>query len=372
MQLSTSDFWEAILKKMLTICQGFPFPRTISTHRTQGRQVEVYSLKEILTHFQASQFLDCRINAFPKFTKYHDINMQPPTFVMCDLDLMKFRTEKQLLKTLDQTVENIQKDISGVPMILFTGNGYHVYQPIELPVLEQESIFAQFENPSTEFIRYAAQRWTNGKNDPSNHPSVNSCLLRVPGSINSKNNKKVEIIQEWDGKRPTANRMLPDFYIKSAARKLAYRSMRREYYYYPTTSMQKNYKHFGHVTRTDFSVTAKNGIAWIENLLNSGEGITDFRKQMIDLVIAPYFANIKQYDYDTAYSKIAEWLDKCGRRRRLDFNPRDRISYALKRSLRTGIKPMKLETMRDNYLDMYMETITHKSGFWRMSVEKGK
>jgi hypothetical protein len=359
MQLSTSDFWEATLKKMLTICQGFPFPRTISTHSTQGRQVEVYSLKEILAHFEASQFLDCRINAFPKFTKYHDINMQPPTFVMCDLDLMKFRTEKQLLNTLDQTVENIKKDTNGVPMILFTGNGYHVYQPIELPVLEQESIFVRFDKPSTEFIRYAAQRWTNGKNDPSNHPSVISCLLRVPGSFNSKNNKKVEIVQEWDGKRPTANLILSDFYIKLVARKLAYRSKQSEYYYYPTTSMKKNYNHFGHVPRADFGVTSIQGIPWIENLLNNSEGITDFRKLMIDLVIAPYLVNIKQYDYDIAYSKLAEWLDKCGRRRRLDFNPRDKISYSLKRSLKTGMKPMKLETMKNSYYQLF-DVLLHR------------
>lgn len=358
---------------VLKICQGFLFPRTISTHRTQDKQIEVYNLDEILSHFQRSQFLDCRINAYPKLTKYHGINMQPPTFAICDLDLMKFRTERKLLMTLHQAVENIQKEINGVPMVLFTGNGYHVYQPIELPVLEQESIFTPFDRPSTEFIRYAAQRWTHGKNDPSNHPSVNSCMLRVPSSINSKNNRKVEIIQEWDGKRPTANCMLPDFYIKLAARKLAYRSKQKEYYYYPSTSVRKNYRRFGNTARVDFAVSASDSISWIDNMLNSNEGVTDSRKRMIDLVIAPYFVNIKQYDYDIAYSMIAEWLDKCGRRRRLDFNPRDRISYALKRSLKTGIRPMKLETMKKKYFEMYREVVTDKSEFWINSlVEKGK
>jgi hypothetical protein len=87
----------------------------------------------------------------------------------------------------------------------------------------------------------------------------------------------------------------------------------------------KNYDHFGNPTRLDFAVTAIDGIDWIENLLNSSEGINDFRKLTIDLVIAPYHVNIKQYDYDTAYSKIAEWLDKCGRKRSLDFNLRDKL-----------------------------------------------
>jgi hypothetical protein len=191
---SGSDFWAANLEKILNLCQGPLFPRTISTHNTQSRQIEVYSPEEAFKQFRSSQFLDCRINAFPRFTKYQEINMQPPTLIMCDLDFMKFRTEQQLLAILYQTVENINKDIDGVPMVLFTGNGYHIYQPIKLPLLEKESIFAQFHNPSPEFLRYAPQRWTNGKNDPSNHPSVNSCLLRVQGSINSKNNKKVEIV----------------------------------------------------------------------------------------------------------------------------------------------------------------------------------
>jgi hypothetical protein len=355
--LSTPDFWEARLEKILNLCQGPPFPRTISTYKTQGKQVEVRGIEEVLTHFNASQFVDCRINVYPRFTKYRDINMQPPTFVMCDLDLMKFRTEKLLLRTLDQTIENIQKEINGVPMVLFTGNGYHIYQPINLPVLEQESIFTRFNNPSTEFIRYAAQRWTNGRNDPSNYPSVNSCLLRVPGSVNSKNRRKVEVIQEWNNEKPAANRLLIDFYIKLAAKELAHRSKQREYYYYSSTYMKKNFYHFGNTTRVDFVATAIDGIAWIENLLNNSEGITDFRKQTIDLVLAPYLVNIKQLDYDTAYSILAEWLDKCGRKRKLDFSPRSKISYSLKQSSRTGIKPMKLETMKNNYYDMYKELV---------------
>jgi len=52
-------------------------------------------------------------------------------------------------------------------------------------------------------------------------------------------------------------------------------------------------------------------------------------------------------------------LDKCGRKKRLDFNPRFKIAYALKRSLKTGIKPMRLETMRNDYNDMYNEIIGH-------------
>jgi hypothetical protein len=342
------------VESVLKICQGPQFPRAISTFKTQGRQIEVSNIAEISDYFRASNLVDCRINAYPKFTNYNGINMQSPTLVMCDLDLVKFRTERQLLQVLDETLENIKQEIDGIPTVIFTGNGFHVYQPIRLPVLEQESIFARFENPSTEFIRYAAQKWTNGKNDPANHPSVNSCMLRVPTSINSKNGKTVEIIQEWNGIAPPANKMLADFYIRLAAKKLAHESKKKEYYFYPTTHMKKNYNRFGSRTTVDFTTNAIEGIAWIDDLI-TGDGIADYRKLMVDLVLAPYFVNIKQADYDTAYSQIANWLDKCGRKKRLDFNPRFKIAYALKRSLRTGIKPMRLETMRNDYSDMYDE-----------------
>lgn len=352
-KFSTKAEMSSFLENILKVCRGPEFPRTISTYKTQGRQIEVSNIDKIIASFSEANLVDCRINAYPRFTSYQDINMQPPTLVMCDLDLVKFRTEKQLLHALDQTVENIKKDINGIPMVLFTGNGYHIYQPIKLPVLEQESIFARFDNPSTEFIRYAAQKWTNGKNDPANHPLVNSCLLRVPGSINSKNLKLVEVVQEWNGIAPPANRMLTDFYIRLAAKRIAHESKLKEYYF-QRKYMKKNYNHFGSRTITDFSANAIDGITWIEYLLE-GEGIADYRKLMIDLVIAPYLVNIKQYDYDTARAMLAEWLDKCGRKKRLDFNPRFKISYALKRSLKTGITPMRLETMKNNYSDTYNE-----------------
>ena len=40
------------------------------------------------------------------------------------------------------------------------------------------------------------------KADQANNPSLKSCLLRIPGSINSKYNTEVKIIQNWNGLRP--------------------------------------------------------------------------------------------------------------------------------------------------------------------------
>lgn len=80
--ISTQKFWEATLEKSLSLCQGPQFPRTISTFKTKGGQVEVSSIEGIHQYFEASNFVDCRINAYPKVTNYDGINLQPPTLIM--------------------------------------------------------------------------------------------------------------------------------------------------------------------------------------------------------------------------------------------------------------------------------------------------
>jgi hypothetical protein len=75
---------------------GALFPRTISTKATGGKQREVADIDEMYNRFKESDFVDCRINAYPVFTNYKAVNRQSPNFVMCDLDITKFRTEKLL------------------------------------------------------------------------------------------------------------------------------------------------------------------------------------------------------------------------------------------------------------------------------------
>src|SRR5918995_5944772 len=65
------------------------FPRTIMT-QTLGHQKEVFSRVEALAHFRVSKYQDCRINAYPAYTEYKDINLTAPSFIMIDLDLKDF------------------------------------------------------------------------------------------------------------------------------------------------------------------------------------------------------------------------------------------------------------------------------------------
>ena len=90
---------------------------------------------------------------------------------------------------------------------MFSGNGYHIILPVECPiVLENIKEFEQFDKPSQEFLRFAKDYLSNGRADKNNNPSFKSCLLRIPGSINSKYDTKVKIVKKWNGLTPTIPR----------------------------------------------------------------------------------------------------------------------------------------------------------------------
>src|SRR5829696_170834 len=68
------------------------FPRTIMTKKL-GYQRMVYSKERALEHFIESDFIDCRINAFPLLKEGATWR---PEFLFIDLDLSNFNTEKSL------------------------------------------------------------------------------------------------------------------------------------------------------------------------------------------------------------------------------------------------------------------------------------
>ena len=67
------------------------------------------------------------------------------------------------------------------------------------------------------FIQFAEEHFTYYAADRLHHPTVKSCLVRIPGSLNSKRISKelqdaeVRIIQKWDGVRPSIQPLLRHF-----------------------------------------------------------------------------------------------------------------------------------------------------------------
>jgi hypothetical protein len=156
--------------------------------------------------------------------------------------------------------------------------------------------------------------------------------MRVHFILNTPNKIEKIIIQRWNGFRPKANPLYYHFYIYMADRKL------KEF------SMQRNKTESYHSPRG-------NSIAWIEKLLETP--IDDYRKNAVNLILAPYLINIKKLSYDAALNIINSWLSKCGKSRQLGQNFDYTVRYALKYSAKNGHRPIKLDTLEMKNKPLY-------------------
>ena len=317
------------------------FPRKISTFKSNNKQFLTRSRQEIIDSFIESNS-DCKINAYPHLIEYKGIQRHKPDFLFIDLDKNNFKTDKSFELPLYNTLQNIKNKLKGYPTVLFTGGGYHVYQSVYIPLaLEYITEFSKFDRPSEQFLRFAKDFLSNGKADQQNNPSFRSCLLRIPGSINSKYNTKVKIIQKWNGIRaPITLDLLEEFRVHLIQKKIDQIVQRRKIW--KERSNKKN-----------INVNANEYFAWIERLLRTP--IPDFRKLVIDLVLSPYLINVRKLPYEESYKIIKEWLDKCNDIKKLDKyrNFEYRINYALTNSYKKQIPPMSIITLKTNYKDLY-------------------
>jgi hypothetical protein len=180
---------------------------------------------KVFDHFRQAGFEDCKINAFPHNTEHTGVDLEvknrtAATFIMIDLDLKDFDNRDKLDKQLKKTKNKMSLRFNGEahPTILWTGNGYHVYQPIDGIVFEKFKVFYDFspyldKDLTTEFLRFAERFFTDRRSDPQHLPSIKSCLVRVPGTSNSKNGEQVRLVQRWDGKKPKIHWINQDFWF---------------------------------------------------------------------------------------------------------------------------------------------------------------
>ena len=334
------------------------FPRTIMTKKL-GYQKKVYTKERALEHFLESDFIDCRINAFPSLKEGVT---WIPELLFIDLDLSSFNNKKSLQLALNKTLKSIKEklDTNVHPTVLWSGNGYHIILPVYSPMaLEQIQEFQEFDNPSERFLRFAKDFLSNNKADKSNYPSFRSCLLRIPNSLNAKclvrgeslENSKVKIIQKWDGYRPPIKELLYDF------RRFLIQKKIDDYYYKQKmlkTKNKNNKKHYYYLNKHNYSFYYE----WIETILQTP--FEDCRKVIADLILAPYLINIKKLSYQESYQIIKEWLYKCDAMEKLDNarNFNSRISYALKNVMTKNkqIGPMSQNKIKtdNNFRKLYM------------------
>ena len=142
-------------------------------------------------------------------------------------------------------------------------------------------------------------------------------MLRVPGSVNSKNGQTVRIIQRWNGYRPNIKLLLEDFYVYLSGQRLAELEEKRS-----RNSVKPE-------LRKQFPKGGSN-IHWIERLLQTP--ISDYRKLAVWRILAPYLLNIRGLSPNDSHGIIMEWLKECDKLRKLDFTPNYKIKGALNSS----------------------------------------
>jgi hypothetical protein len=334
------------------------FPRTITTGKLKGKQVEVFSKQEALSYFEESNFIDCRVNGFPSYTRYKEIQRYPPDFIFIDIDTTRFEDDKSFENALSKTLKNIKETLNGHSTVNNSGNGCHIILPIECPVLEQIEQFQKYKdilpslNLSQEFLRFAEDILSNGKADTSHYPSFKSCQIRIPGSINGKclENRykrllgyiKVKILQEWNGVRASITReFIEDF---------------RTYLEQKVTDQEQEQENNNTNQHQKYSNINKQSLEWIEKLLKTP--IDDFRKNATNLILAPYLVITTKLSYQQSYDILIDWLQKCNSFNKLDFKPDYLVKHALTTAIEKRIPPMKLVTLKDRNLELY--NILHK------------
>ena len=216
--------------------QNYNYPRAIKTLKTEGNSIYIHNENEIINYFVDANFIDCKINGYPTYDN-NSYNKIYPNFIFIDLDLSLCKIckypERKLDYILKETLKKMEKEINGCPTVIWTGDGYHIYQPIEIDnivfnkiksgnTISGNNFEKEFLNPFNknninfinEFLRFSIKYLINNQKDfDYNSFSTNSCFTIAPESINSKKSIKVNIIQKWNGHRANANTILKEFLI---------------------------------------------------------------------------------------------------------------------------------------------------------------
>lgn len=231
--------------------------------------------------------------------------------------------------------------------------------------------FKGFKEPSKEFLRFAEWYLSDGKCDNEHNKTVsfNNCMLRVPGSFNSKNNMQVKIIQKWNSTSKVPAHLLYDKFLAYLMNQGQNLTKHRSN---PHVILSEN----GNDNSLQLSMLQrfyqrrnkskkKNFIPWIERLLKTP--ILDHRKYCIWRIFAPYLINVKRLSDDEAFDIIDKWLNKCNELEPLDFDTDSKINGCLVNVAGKGYLPISLDnpekepkTLKTENRQLYNILVTKK------------
>ena len=299
-----------------------------------------------------ANYIDCRISAYPPnpldnpngTERFLGLRIATPKNVIVIIDLDKssrlLKSEQALESALIHTLLKIDSALGVEPTVLWSGNGYHVYLVMDCqPNLENVKQFCDLglQKGSLQFLRFAEHFLSEGKSDKAHNTTVSfrNCMMRIPGSINSKKGSEVLLFNEWNGARTAINYLLRDFCVYIANGKAQELITRRK-----TQINTNNTRSKG--TASIFS--------WIEKLVTQ-IWIVDGRKYCVWRILVPYLLNRKHVSQEECTTIISEWLEQCSQLERLDFDPNQKIKDAIKRVGDYG--PLHPQKLRQDYPDSY-------------------
>jgi hypothetical protein len=314
---------------------GPQFPRKISTALFGNRQKEVSYKDVAISHYEGARWLDCRISAFY-------VGQKNPDLVFIDLDRKDFKSDRTFKTALTKILKRIEKKIGGHPTVIWSGNGYHIIQPIDCPVnldiIKEFAGVVRDKKVNKAFLQFGASYLSDNKKDSNNRSSLESCLLRIPGSINGKCKKEgkdpeVKILQEWDGFRPHVKLMVGSFYSYLVDKKIK--------------DLEKQEK------RAKFAATSSGEFPektqWIERLMKTP--INDYRQIARDLIIIPYLIVRKgMTDVNEIEAVVLKWADMCNELEPLRPSYREferDIRYRIDIAMRDMIPPMSFDKFQE-------------------------
>ena len=329
-------------------------------------QFSVNSKEDLIQRYEQADFRDCRINAYPEVIEKDGFLMQPPNFIFIDLDLSNFSNDKKKLdKIKDSTIRKMEQLNESHPSVSFTGNGYHIYLPIEVPVLDNEYIFSKDKFPnlfstkgkyshyyvSEVFMQFAEDYFTRGRADPNHRPKYKTCLIRIPDTYNTKclnkglssEESKVKILQKWNGKRFDAETLVHEFRIWLTQQEINLNRTKRE----KPIRTRPRYEYSSNRKSQSMKETK---IEWIEKLLQTP--IEDYRKDCLWRIVGPYLLNFRNLSESEAAEIMENWLDRCDRLRKLDFEPKSKVYSIIKGN--KGYKPISFAKLKEENKDLFL------------------
>jgi hypothetical protein len=99
-------------------------------------------------------------------------------------------------------------------------------------------------------------------------------------------------------------------------------------------------------------------IKWIEKGILE-HPLLDHRKYIIWRILSPYLLNVKKLPKEEAYSIIKNWLDKCDKLEKLNFNSKIKIKEGLKGASK-GYFPISMEKLKEENKTLYYTVVNNR------------